>query len=158
MTSLQQVSMALFLLRNALAIPKLLYTLRTSPCSDSAKLASYDATVKSALSSMLNIDFSPPAWTQDSLPLRWGGIGVRSVLQLAPSAFLASAAGATELLTLLLPTRLLNIPDPAVVLAEAAWMVLGRLSLPGGGKRTHSGSGTKESVEPVAESLLQRCR
>ena len=53
-------------------------------------------------------------WSQASLPLRWGGIGVCSAHRLAPSAFLASAAGATELLSLLLPVRVLETPDPAV--------------------------------------------
>ena len=153
--SLLPAHAALFLLRNALAIPKLLYTLRTSPCSDSAELASYDATVKSALSSILNIDFSPPAWTQASLPLRWGGIGVRSALQLAPSAFLASAAGATELLSLLLPTRLLNIPDPAVALAEAAWRVLGGSVCPVGGEAHTQRKWDEGICGPVADSLLQ---
>ncbi len=84
---------ALYLLRNAFALPKLLYLLRTAPCSDSNELAQYDDVLRAALASLLNVELSTAAWDQASLPLRWGGIGVRSALRLAPSAFLASAAG-----------------------------------------------------------------
>ena len=52
---------ALFLLRNAFAIPKLLYTLRTAPCSDSDELANYDDTLRSALSLLLNVDLNVEA-------------------------------------------------------------------------------------------------
>ena len=61
-----------------------------------------------------------------------GGIGVRSAQQLAPSAFLASAVGAVDLLSLLLPSRILVIPDPAVSMAEAAWKTLGGVVCPVG--------------------------
>jgi hypothetical protein len=130
--SLMPAHSSLYLLRNALAIPKLLYTLRTAPCSDNPELLAYDDSLKSSLMAILNIDLSPSAWNQASLPLRWGGIGVRSALQLAPSAFLASAAGAAELLSQLLPPHVLAIPDPAVAVSEAAWRALGGVICPGG--------------------------
>ena len=65
---------ALFLLRNALAIPKLLYILRTAPCSDRIELAAYDEVVRSSLSSILNLTLPPLTWSQACLPVRWGGI------------------------------------------------------------------------------------
>ena len=92
--SLLPAHAALFLLTNAFSIPKLMYILRTAPCSDSNHLMVYDNILRSALASLLNIDMSIAAWDQATLPLRWGGIGVRSAYRLAPSAFLASAAGA----------------------------------------------------------------
>ena len=79
--SLMPAHFAHFLLRNALSIPKLFYTLRTAPCSDSPELLAYDDTLKSSLATILNISLhylSPSAWNQASLPLRWSGIGVRS--------------------------------------------------------------------------------
>ena len=123
---------ALFLLKNALAIPKLLYLLRTAPCFDSPELDKYDELLKSSLSSLLNIDLTPTPWSQASLPARWGGVGVRSAHQLAPSAFLASAAGAADLLTLLLPSSILAVSDLAIPRAIAAWRLQGGSVVPSG--------------------------
>ena len=113
-------------------IPKLLYIFRTAPCSGSVELDHYDDSLRAALSSLLNIEMSPSVWNQASLPLRWGGIGVRSAHRLAPSAFLASAAGAAELLSLLLPARVLATPDPAVGRAEEMWKGMGGVVTPTG--------------------------
>jgi len=90
---------ALYLLKNALAIPKLLCLLLTAPCFSSQELGRFDEVIRTALSSPLNLDLSATVWSQACLPVRWGGLGVRSAHQLAPSAFLASAAGAATLLT-----------------------------------------------------------
>ena len=127
--SLMPAHSALYLLRNAFAIPKLLYTLRTAHCSDSAELANYDNTVRTSLASILNVELTSATWTQASLPLRWGGIGVHSACQLAPSAFLASADGCSDLLSQLLPERVLASPDPAVTRSEVMWMDLSGESL-----------------------------
>ena len=133
---------ALFHLRNALSIPKLLYTLRTSPCCDSAKLASYvrRSIFKSALSSIPNIDLSPPAWTQALLPAPVGRDWSPYCTQLAPPVFLASAAGTTELLYPTPPNMVPQHSRPSThTLAEAAWRVLGgSVWLVGGGGRAHA--------------------
>jgi len=123
---------ALYLLRNALAIPKRLYILRTAPCAGNKELTKYDLSLRAALSSLLNIELSDNAWNQASLPLRWGGIGVRSAYRLAPSAFLASAAGVTALLSSLLPGRVLAIPDPALEQAKVAWSDMESTNCPQG--------------------------
>ena len=44
-----------------------------------------------------------PAWIQATLPVRFGGLGLRHAVQLAPSAYLASAACSTVLIHQLLP-------------------------------------------------------
>jgi len=85
----------------------------------------YDDAVKHSLSGLLNVDISLQAWTQASLPLRWGGLGIRSASQLAPSAFLASAAGVADLLTLLLPPELLSLPYEERSNALLAWQTGG---------------------------------
>ena len=68
---------ALIILRYLLAIPKVLYVLRTAPCFYSEQLGTFDEALRSILSQVLNIDLSQEmAWMQASLPLRAGGLGV----------------------------------------------------------------------------------
>ena len=90
---------AILLLKHCFALPKLLYNLRTAPCFLSPVLQEYDGLLKSSLSGITNIHFGEddPAWTQATLPVKMGGLGVRSAVQLAPSAFLASAVAASDL-------------------------------------------------------------
>ena len=112
---------AFCLLRHALAIPKVLYTLRSSPCFLSPALQDFDTRLRSLLGTILNIDLSDSAWTQASLPVRTGGLGVRSATLLAPSAFLASAAGSAHLVHQIIPSRLHNSPYPEVEDALKSW-------------------------------------
>ena len=66
---------ALLILRNSLAIPKLLYILRTAPCFLSAQLEAFDGALKRIFSEVLNVDLSQDStWLQASLPLRAGGL------------------------------------------------------------------------------------
>ena len=96
------------LLRHSFALPKLLYILRTSPCSKSPQLRRFDLLLRSLLGKIANINIADNdiAWAQASLPVGSGGLGVRSATQLAPSAFLASAAGCASITQELLPPRL----------------------------------------------------
>ena len=113
---------ALCLLRHSLAIPKILYILRTASCFSSSYLDSFDLELRSILSNVLNISLdNDSAWTQATLPVRYGGIGVRSVVHLAPSAFLASAAGSSDLIRRILPVRFEAIPYSAVESAKSVW-------------------------------------
>ena len=64
----------------------------------------YNINVKTGLESVLNVMFSEYQWLQASLPVRDGGIGVRSVVSLAPSAFLASAVSSRSLQNEIIPT------------------------------------------------------
>ena len=96
------------LLHHSFALPKLLYTLRTSPCSKTPQLRRFDLLLRSLLGEIANINIADNdiAWAQASLPVGSGGLGDRSATQLAPSAFLASAAGCTSITQELLPPRL----------------------------------------------------
>ena len=110
---------ALLLLRNALAIPKVLHLLRTSPCFSSPHLLEFDHLLRSILSSILNVDLScKSAWLQASLPVSHGGIGIRSASMLATSTYLASAAGCQDLIVLLIPSF---ATPPSVSLALQTW-------------------------------------
>ena len=111
----------LFLLRNVVTTPRLVYTLRTAPCTGSKELVLYDEVLRSTLSTTLNVDLSDGGWQQASLPVRWGGLGVRSAVMLAPSAYLASAASTATLVQKLLPPFLHHITDRSTPNALAAW-------------------------------------
>ncbi|KAL5505800.1 hypothetical protein EMCRGX_G007305 [Ephydatia muelleri] len=113
---------AYLLLRHSLAIPKLLYLLRTSPCFLSPSLKIYDDELRATICSSFNIHLteSDPSWIQSILPVNCGGLGIRSAVQLAPSAFLASAAASSELAHMILPTNMqqtqLSYVDEALVI------------------------------------------
>ena len=103
---------AFLLLHHSIAIPKLLYTLRTSPCFLSPELSEYDSLLRSIASNLFNIHFqnNDPARIQASLPVNHGSLGIQSARQLAPSAFLASAAASSTLAHVILPSHLHTIP------------------------------------------------
>jgi hypothetical protein len=109
--------------KNVLAIPRLMYLLRSAPCTGSPKLELYDGVLRQTLTSVLNVDLSDDRWLQASLPVRWGGLGIRGVTMLAPSAYLASAASTTELVLNLLPSNLRNCTDINILPAKIAWTI-----------------------------------
>lgn len=55
------------------------------------------------LAHILNLSEDNCAWTQASLPVGFGGLGIRSLALLEPSAFLASAAGCSDIIRLITP-------------------------------------------------------
>ena len=110
---------SLLLLRHSFSIPKLMYLLRTSPCFLSPHLPSYDNLLCSIVSHITYVQLTvgDVAWTQSTLPIRHGGLGIRSAVQLASSTFLASAAACADLISCILPSFLKNTP---VAFQEAA--------------------------------------
>jgi len=120
------------LLKNSLAMPKLLYTLRTSDCSDNTLLAQFDNTLRAALSVILNLDLNDDQWAQASLPVRNGGLGICSAQILAPSAFLASAASTLELQQSILPPSIQTLADKSTDTVELSWAALSGASKPTG--------------------------
>ena len=98
---------ALLLLRHALAIPKLLYILRTAPCFQSHLVHIFDSILQSSVCEITNVCLDDDrVWFQVSLPVANGGIGIRRAAELAPSAFLVSAAGCSSLIKQILPASL----------------------------------------------------
>ena len=93
---------ALVLLKNSLSAPKLQYTLRVACCDGHNMLTTFDNLLRSALCCICNVTLTDQQWLQASLPVRAGGLGIRRVSSLAPSAFLASAAGTRDLQDLIL--------------------------------------------------------
>ena len=119
--SLLQAHDALCLLKNSTAMPKLLYILRTSPCFDNPLLASFDDALRRGLSLVLNVELTDKQWSQATLPVQMGGLGVRSACTLASSAFLASTAATLPLQDAILSGSTQGAEDPAVSSATTIW-------------------------------------
>ena len=120
---------ALCLLRNVFSLPKFLYVLRTAPCFQSSILPDLDSLQRSLLEEICNIRLTEEAWLQASLPISAGGLGIRSFVSLAPSAYLASAACSSNVSRKILPSSMRNIPTPFMSNALTIWS-LGHTSAP----------------------------
>ena len=114
---------ALSIISNCISAPKLMYTLGTSCCFANDLLARFDIVVRNGLESVLNIQMSDMQWLQASLPVREGGLGVRSVVSLAPSAFLASAVSTRSLQNELIP-HIASLNDTDFDTCMAHWSEL----------------------------------
>jgi len=121
---------ALIILKNSLAIPKLLYLLRTSDCGNNPLLRKFDEALRSALTAVLNVDLTEDQWLQATLPVGDGGLGIRSAQMLALSAFLASAASTFQLQQSILPDSISALEDQSVESAETLWASLANLHKP----------------------------
>ena len=96
---------ALFLLKNVFYIPKLLYLLRTSPCFSSPILKDFDDTMKSCLETITNCHLDSQSFCQASLPVKLGGLGVRSAQDLSLPAFISSSFKAKDITEQLLSSE-----------------------------------------------------
>ena len=99
---------ALFLLRQCFAIPKVTYFFRTGPCFMKPEiLEEYDQVIKEALTNILNMSFiNESVWNQCTLPVKEGGLGVRSAKDLALPAYLSSRTASFQTASSILPTVL----------------------------------------------------
>ena len=139
------------LLRHSFALPQLLYILRTSPCFLSEKLNTYDDVLKSIKGNIFNICFvdNESAQTQATLPVKFGGLGVRSAVQLAPSTFLASA-----FIHHILPAHLHDKQLPSTEAAFALRSLGHNNPPPDGLASQHQKSWDSVIVSKVSETLL----
>ena len=99
---------ALFLLGHCFAIPKLMYSLRTSAAFKNQEVLNlYDMKLREILKFLLNGQLEEEdAVTQCFLPVAMGGVGVRMASDLALPAFISSAHGAASGANSLLPNQL----------------------------------------------------
>ena len=86
----------------------IVHTADISSCFLSPTLQCYDNELRKILYSITNICLDEAAWTQATFPVHYGGLGIRSAVQLAPSAFLASAHSSQDLVHRILPPHLLS--------------------------------------------------
>ena len=114
----------LCLLRNALAMSKLLYILRTAPRGGNPRLTIFDDALRQGLSSILNVSLIDDQWLQASMPVQNGGLGVRSAGKLEFSSHFASAASTLPLQNAILANSCSTTSDPAVSEALDIWKTL----------------------------------
>ena len=143
---------ALLILKYSISAPKLLYTLRCSPCSGHQGLDDFDQILRTSLSRVTNVDIDNLGWIQASLPVGRGGLGIRSVGLLAPSAFLASAAATRDLQTALLPSGF-GFPDPDWDLALSTWSARYNTEIPAGTAQAKQKSWDEASITTALEIL-----
>ena len=104
----------------SISVPKLLRVLRSSQCANNEFLQKFDNILRDGFSKVLNVDLSHKQWIQATLPVNKGGVGIWSVVSLAPSAFLASAASTFTYKTVS-SENLALIPDTSVTDILAIW-------------------------------------
>lgn len=116
---------SLTLLRSCFSMPKLNYIIRATPTwKFPEEVLHFDETLKQILEEILNIYLSENQWCQASLPVRYGGLGVRRLRETGPLAFLASSYGVAELVALILPDNGDIIRVPYAEEALGVWSAL----------------------------------
>jgi Reverse transcriptase (RNA-dependent DNA polymerase) len=93
---------ALLILRFSLSTPKILHLLRCSPCFGNPILSEIDNVFRLNICHIANVDLSDEQWVQASLPIKFGGLGIRQASTLTLSAFCASATSTGSLQDLIL--------------------------------------------------------
>ena len=146
---------ALLLLRNAFSLPKVLYVLQTAPCFESTVLNNFDHLQRKLLESICNVQLDDNAWTQASLPITAGGLGIRSFTRLAPSAFLASAAGSSQITKLILPASLREAPIHHQPAALVLWRASHNAEAPSGQITSHQKAWDTPLVEASLAALME---
>jgi len=145
---------AYHLLKVCFAMPRFQYLLRTAPIFEADMQAVVNDELKDILSTVLNISFTDDTWTQASLPIRWGGIGVRDISRLSPSAFLSSSHSTAPLVRAILPASSCDLPDPLVQAALSVWSQFGGASPPTGTDATRQRSWDDPICNATHEQLL----
>ena len=80
---------ALILLRASFSAPRVQHLMRCFSSVDNRALADFDKLLRSTISHLSNCDLTEVQWLQASLPVKMGGLGVRTVSSLALHAYLA---------------------------------------------------------------------
>ena len=123
---------AITILRHSLALPSLQHLLRGIHCHNHPEVRRFDSELRSSLSSILNVSISDCTWTQASLPIKAGGLGIRQANQVAPSAYLAASHNAERLASLLLSGAGMSFNDSYRQEAAAGWSHEGGTQAPTG--------------------------
>jgi hypothetical protein len=95
-------------IKNGLFIPKFIFLLRTTPFwKFSNYINSVDSSLKSSLERIrvLNLRLTDLQWCQSTLPIRFGGLGIRRISDICLPAFLPSIHGVKKLVSLLLSSK-----------------------------------------------------
>ena len=115
---------AITILRYCCFGPKLTYILRASHLWKHINLLDQiDKIIRHTLSSILNVSLDDKAWSQATLPIRMGGLGVRKISSISLPAFISSVHGTDKLIRKILPITLINFEVPCLAEAINAWKV-----------------------------------
>ncbi|CAK1587163.1 unnamed protein product [Parnassius mnemosyne] len=94
---------ALCILKFCLFVQKFTYVLRScSFWNHPFLLTQVDNLIKISLESILNMQLNEQSWTQASLPIRYGGLGIRKVSSVSLPAFLSSVHSSANLISKIL--------------------------------------------------------
>jgi hypothetical protein len=105
-TELLNRHVAYTLIKNCLFIPKFNFLLRTTSFwKFSNYVNSIDSSLKSCLERILNLRLTDLQWRQSTLPIRFGGLGIRRISDICLPAFLSSINGVKKLVSLLLNSK-----------------------------------------------------
>ena len=116
---------ALFLLRNCFSMPKLTYTLRTSPCFLRMEtLNEYDTIINQSLQDILNVKLEEKAWNQSTLPIKIGGLGIKLASEVALPAYLSSVSSSKTIVKSLVPHLLKEDQNTFYEQGIQAWKIL----------------------------------
>ncbi len=141
---------AFFLLKNCLALPKLLYVLRCSPVWQfSGKLQEFDAVLRRGLVSVCNIRLDNTAWSQATLPVALGGLGLRRADELSLPAYLASAHSVS---TIALAITATFHVEQILAAGYAEWSTRAAVPLPEPDRRTFQ----RDWDQPLADVQFAR--
>lgn len=122
---------AFYILKNCLAIPKLTYLLRCSPCWRCEEgLLNIDNIIRKSLENITNNSFNEVNWLQATLPVPKGGLGIRASSSLSLPCFLSSFSSVQKLILDILPDRLHFSSDSAFAEGEHLWSSLTNFHLP----------------------------
>ena len=114
---------AFFILKNCLSILKLTYLLRRTPCFKcKEELEAFDTAIRINTEKISNVTFGEDSWSQASLPIQHGSLGLCSAADLSLPCFLSSSFACQCLVNRLLPS--LTLPHGEVINATDAWSTL----------------------------------
>ena len=118
---------AFFLLKNCLAMPKLLYIFRTAPTfMFPPMLEDIESCLKAAIADVTNAAFNDARWKQALLPSRDGGLGIPSPKVIAVGAYLASVHASLPLTSRMLRSSPVSFADEAIT----SWRQMSHAELP----------------------------
>ena len=111
------------LFQHSFAILKLQYLLRTAPCYQPKALAKYDNTLRSIMGKVTNsaVMSDDRAWIQATLPVKLGGLGMRSAVEVASSAYLDSLHTTSTLVETILPLNMSSTTPSLLGDALSCW-------------------------------------
>lgn len=142
--------MAITIIKFCLFVPQFTYVLR---CCHLWKfqnlLSAVDDCVSDLLTKVLNCRLTVEAWTQASLPVRFGGIGIRKVSSVSLPAFIASAFGCTNLFNKIINPSMGHVEVDHLSAALDCWKSLCHCDIP---TTLHS---QKQWDEPLCKGIQQ---